>query len=104
MEMVTINFKTDKKNKILLEQLCERIGISITSLLNMFINATIEENGVPFRVGFRTNNDIMTNKINNLRTLGTHFGEFTDLSKSSNILNELDVVKLIHQFRKDRGQ
>jgi addiction module RelB/DinJ family antitoxin len=63
METVTINFKTQKKNKALLEQLCERIGISITSLLNMFINKSIQENGIPFKVGFPTENEIMANKL-----------------------------------------
>lgn len=47
----TINFKIDQKKKDALENFCNEIGISVSSILNIFINKILEEKCIPFKVG-----------------------------------------------------
>ena len=46
--MTTISAKIANEDKISFEQICDSMGINISSAINSFVKATIRENGLPF--------------------------------------------------------
>jgi len=46
--MTTISAKITQNDKISFEQICDSMGINISSAINSFVKATIRENGLPF--------------------------------------------------------
>ena len=46
--MTTISAKIANEDKISFEQICDSMGINISSAINAFVKATIRENGLPF--------------------------------------------------------
>lgn len=46
--MTTISAKIDNKDKTAFENICNSMGINISSAISAFVKATIRENGMPF--------------------------------------------------------
>ncbi|QOW59874.1 type II toxin-antitoxin system RelB/DinJ family antitoxin [Treponema pedis] len=46
--MTTISAKITHNDKVSFEQICNSMGINISSAINSFVKATIRENGLPF--------------------------------------------------------
>ncbi|MBR1614873.1 MAG: type II toxin-antitoxin system RelB/DinJ family antitoxin [Treponema sp.] len=50
MAQAMINFRMDSEEKHSLEEICEQLGISITSAFKMFAKKVIRERRIPFDV------------------------------------------------------
>ncbi len=50
MTTASMNFKTDASTKKKFNQVAEKLGISSSALLNMFVTRVAREQGVPFDV------------------------------------------------------
>lgn len=48
--MATLSIRTNDERKYSFEGFCESIGITVTAAVNMFINACLRENRIPFEV------------------------------------------------------
>ena len=54
METLTLNVRVDAKDKKGFEQFCNSVGMNVSTAVNMFINAVLREQKLPFEI--RTNN------------------------------------------------
>jgi DNA-damage-inducible protein J len=61
----TIKFKIERNKKKAFEKFCNEIGISVSSILNIFINKTLEEKCIPFDVGLKNEVGARTKAILN---------------------------------------
>lgn len=50
MAQTTINFRVDENLKNEFSNLCDRMGLTITSAFTAFMKMTINENGIPFQI------------------------------------------------------
>ena len=48
MTTTTISAKINNIDKNLFENICESIGLNVSTAINAFVKATIRENGLPF--------------------------------------------------------
>lgn len=57
MAQVLINFRTDSKTKAKMKALCDELGLSISTALNMFIKEAIREQRLPLSLQALDNDD-----------------------------------------------
>lgn len=50
MSKVKININLNKEDKEKMEEICEKLGITMTGAFNMFVKKMIIEEGIPFEV------------------------------------------------------
>ena len=48
--MATMSIRTNDERKYSFEGFCESIGITVTAAVNMFMNACLRENRIPFEI------------------------------------------------------
>ena len=53
-----LNIRTDKEIKEKSDKIFSELGLTMTSAINMFLRATIRENGIPFSLKIDNPNDI----------------------------------------------
>ena len=50
MENKTINVRVDSKTKKEAQELFEKLGLNISTAINLFLNKAIDEQGIPFEI------------------------------------------------------
>ena len=50
MAQTLVNFRIDEKTKKEMEQICDELGMNVTTALNIFIKKMIREKRIPFDV------------------------------------------------------
>ena len=50
MSQTLVNFRIDENTKKEMEQLCDELGMNVTTALNIFIKKMIRERRIPFDV------------------------------------------------------
>ncbi|NLM19829.1 MAG: type II toxin-antitoxin system RelB/DinJ family antitoxin [Clostridiaceae bacterium] len=50
MSKVKININLNREDKEKMEEICEKLGITMTGAINMFVKKMIVEEGIPFEV------------------------------------------------------
>lgn len=64
MENVTnLNIRTDKAVKEAAESIFAKLGMNMTTAINIFLRQTIRENGIPFSLKLNTPNEITMEAI-----------------------------------------
>lgn len=63
MSKVKININLNKEDKEKMEAICEKLGITMTGAINMFVKKMIIEEGIPFEVSTRS---IQSTKYNSI--------------------------------------
>ena len=58
MATTNLNIRTDKDIKDQAEAVFYELGINLTTAVNMFLRATIRENGIPFELKLEVPNDV----------------------------------------------
>ena len=58
MATTNLNIRTDKDIKDQAEAIFYELGINLTAAVNMFLRATIRENGIPFELKLEVPNDV----------------------------------------------
>lgn len=48
MQPTNLNIRTDKEVKKAAEEIYSRLGLNMTTAINLFLRATIRESGIPF--------------------------------------------------------
>ncbi|MBQ1833492.1 MAG: type II toxin-antitoxin system RelB/DinJ family antitoxin [Treponema sp.] len=48
--MSGISIKTDNETKIEFTKFCDKVGITVSAAINLFMKATIRENRIPFEI------------------------------------------------------
>lgn len=62
MGLTTINIKVDENDKREFNAICEKLGLSMSEAINIFIKAVIRERGIPFELKLPKPNDF-TKKV-----------------------------------------
>lgn len=57
MTTTNLNIRTDKDIKETAEKIYSRLGLNMTTAINMFLRASIRENGIPFDLKLNIPND-----------------------------------------------
>ena len=55
MESTNLNIRTDKEVKAAAEKIFEKLGLNMTTAVNIFLRQTIRENGIPFELKLTPN-------------------------------------------------
>lgn len=58
-----LNVRTDKSLKLKSEKIFNELGINMTTEINMFLKATVRENGIPFALKLDEPNEATINAI-----------------------------------------
>lgn len=58
-----LNVRTDKSLKLKSEKIFKELGINMTTAINMFLRATVRENGIPFDLKLDEPNKTTINAI-----------------------------------------
>ena len=51
--MANVNFKMNNELKSDLESVCERLGLSVSTVLNLCAREIVKEQGIPFKISCR---------------------------------------------------
>lgn len=57
MAQTTVTFKTDSNTKEIAQIICKKLGINMTTAINMFLHQMIIHNGIPFEVVLHPNEE-----------------------------------------------
>ena len=63
MESLTLNVRVDAKDKKSFEDFCSRVGMNVSTAINMFIKAVLREKKLPFEVKSDTFEDKIYEKL-----------------------------------------
>lgn len=63
MESLNLNVRVDANDKKLFEQFCNRVGMNVSTAVNMFIKAVLREQKLPFEVKTNTFDDTIYEKL-----------------------------------------
>ena len=63
MSTTNLNIRTDKAVKEQAEAIFNELGLSLTTAVNMFLRATIRENGIPFELKLDVPNQVTAKAI-----------------------------------------
>ncbi len=56
IEYTNLNIRTNKNVKVRAEKIFNELGMNMTTAINLFLNSTIRENGIPFSLKLNTPN------------------------------------------------
>ena len=68
MATTNLNIRTDKEIKEAAEKIYSSLGLNMTTAINMFLRASIRENGIPFELKLDIPNDEAIKAIEEGRT------------------------------------
>jgi DNA-damage-inducible protein J len=98
-----INFKINVQNKKVFEDICDKLGISISSALNMYVNKVINSNGIPFELRVATNE---LQERERMRMALTIFNQtapsYKEMATKQGIKTDDDVARIITQMRRGK--
>ena len=66
-----LNIKTDKRIKEQSEHIFSELGLNMTTAVNMFLRASIRENGIPFELKMEKPNKITASAIEEGRRIAS---------------------------------
>ena len=69
MATTNLNIRTDKEVKDKAELIFSQLGLNMTTAVNMFLRATIRENGIPFQLKLDEPNEVTAAAIEEGRRL-----------------------------------
>ncbi len=69
MATTNLNIRTDKAVKDQAEAIFNKLGFNMTTAVNMFLRATIRENGIPFDLRLDVPNEVTASAIEEGRRL-----------------------------------
>jgi DNA-damage-inducible protein J len=89
MATTNINIRIDKETKEQAEQILSRLGIPMTTAVNIFLKATIRERGIPFKVSLHVPNKTTADAIEEGRRIAIDndvkgYKNMEDLKKALN--------------------
>ena len=73
---VQVSTRVDEATKLLFDNVCERIGVSPSNAISIFIKSVIHFNGIPFSVVAPPGADILPKKMSRAETFGCMRGQF----------------------------
>lgn len=87
MNATNVNIRTDKELKNEVTEIYEKLGLNLTTAVNMFFKATIRENGIPFSLKLDEPNDVTASAITEGRKIAEDknakgYHDINDLRKS----------------------
>lgn len=87
MNATNVNIRTDKELKNEVTEIYEKLGLNLTTAVNMFFKATIRENGIPFSLKLDEPNDVTASAITEGRKIAEDkkakgYHDLNDLRKS----------------------
>jgi len=59
IQMSAYTIRIDNETKIQFDRLCEMLGMSVSTAVNLFIRKSIREQAIPFRLDLRYSSSIM---------------------------------------------
>ncbi len=62
MSSTLVQFRCEESNRIKAANICEKLGIDLSTYLKMALNRLIQENGVPFSMTLNVQNTISESK------------------------------------------
>lgn len=71
MATTNLNIRTDKDVKNQAEMIFNELGINMTTAVNMFLRATIRENGIPFSLKVDVPNEVTKSAIEEGRRIAS---------------------------------
>ena len=63
METLNLSVRVDANDKKSFEQFCDKVGMNVSTAINMFIKAVLREHKVPFEVCSKTFDDMVYEKL-----------------------------------------
>lgn len=69
MATTNLNIRTDKEVKNRAEEIFKELGLNMTTAINMYLRATVRENGIPFEMKLYEPNEITIAAIEEGRKL-----------------------------------
>ena len=84
-----LNIRIDKEIKEQSEKIFEEIGISMTAAINMFLRATIRENGIPFSLKLNVPNKETQETLNEFKDMKTNKQKYKRYESFKDILEEV---------------
>ena len=89
MAQAMINFRMDSDEKSMFEDICEQLGLTVTSALKIFAKKVIRERRIPFDVSLESDDPFYSE--NNMRYLSKIAEEVADGSAN---LVEHDLIEV----------
>lgn len=63
MNATNVNIRTDKELKNEVSEIYAKLGLNLTTAVNMFFKATVRENGIPFSLKLDEPNEVTVSAI-----------------------------------------
>lgn len=76
--MTNVNIRTDKDVKQAAEKIFEKLGLNMTTAINIFLRQSIRENGIPFNLKLNISNKTTASIVED--TTGRGYSTSDDLS------------------------
>ena len=87
MAQTLVNFRIDEETKKEMEKVCDELGMTVTTALNIFIKKMTREKRIPFDVSLETPNDITLKAIAQADAEEDVYGPFSSVSELMEELN-----------------
>ncbi len=91
MNTAKITFNTDQATKEMTSELFRGLGLDMTTALNIFLRKCLEEQGIPFKVGYETPNRETLEAIAEMEEMKEHPENYKTYS------NIEDFKKAVHE-------
>ena len=75
MATTNLNIRTDKEIKDQADRIFSELGLNMTTAINMFLRATIRENGIPFALKLDVPNEMTAAAIQEGRRIASDSSE-----------------------------
>lgn len=86
MTETRINIRIDKNTKKDAEKVFDKVGLSMSSAITLFLKRCINAKGIPFAVTYEPNDETKQTiiEVKNRKNLSKKFDNFSDLMESLN--------------------
>ena len=84
-----LNIRTDKEVKEQSDKIFSELGLSMTAAINMFLRATIRENGIPFSLKLDTPNQETKEALNEFDEMKRNKEKYKRYESFKEILEEV---------------
>lgn len=89
-ETVNVNFRMEKNVKKQYEHLCKALGMSMSTAFNMFVNAMLRQNGLPFSTILENPNEETLQALDDAINHKNIYGSYTSVKEMMEALNAPD--------------
>lgn len=84
-----LNIRTDKDIKEKADIIFSELGLNMTSAINMFLRATIRENGIPFNLKLDSPNDETKKAFDEFNEMKSNKSKYKRYNSFKEILEEI---------------